>query len=132
MKTAMLILLSLIATISFAQVTALWRGNTPGHESKWDCPSNWSNNRVPDEFTDVIIQVDNSNKPQYPVLQLQRTEINSLSIRPGACIVVNQGTLYIMDPGKNYFSSHQIIGNGRIGLINDPHYVSMGDSRPKE
>lgn len=82
MKTAMLILMCLIATTSFAQVTSLWRGNTPGHESKWDCPSNWSNNRVPDEFTDVIIQVDNSAKHKYPVLQMQETEINSLSIWP--------------------------------------------------
>lgn len=132
MKTVMLLLLSLLVTTGFSQVASIWKGNTPGHESQWDCPSNWSTNRVPDEFTDVIIQMDNSSKNKYPVLQMHQIEINSLSIWPGACIVVKQGTMCIMDPGKNYFNRNQITGDGRIRLIDHPHYLSLKDTRAKD
>ena len=128
MKTAMVMILSLLTFSSFAQTTSIWRGNAPGHENKWECPSNWSNNRVPDEFTNVIIQVDISNRHKYPVLNMIQTEINSLSIWPGAYIYLKTGDLYILDPERNYFNRTQVIGKGRVVMVDDPHYVTSTKS----
>lgn len=129
MKTAMVMILSLLTYTSFAQITSTWRGNTPGHENKWECPSNWSNNQVPDEFTNVIIQVDNSTRHKYPVLNMKQTEINSLSIWPGACIFLKKGNLYILEPQSNYFNRSQVIGKGRVVMVDDPHYVTSTENR---
>ena len=124
MKTTLILLLVLITANSFAQITAIWRGNTPGHENKWECPSNWSNNRVPDEFTDVIIQVDISNDFHYPVFNMSETEINSLRIWPGACLYLKSGNLFILDAERNYFNRSQIVGKGKPVLLNDPQLAS--------
>lgn len=132
MKTAILILLTLFCMNSFAQVISIWRGNTPGQESKWDCPSNWSNNRLPDEFTDVIIQVDNSSRHKYPVLNTNREEINSLRIWPGACLILKEGNLYVLDAQASYFRHSQVNGKGKLIFIDDPHYVSDGEGKKAE
>ena len=132
MKTTIIILLSLFSMNSFAQIISIWRGNTPGHESKWDCPSNWSNNRLPDEFTDVIIQVDISSTYKYPVLNSKRTEINSLRIWPGASLILKEGNLYVLDPQASYFRASQVNGKGNLVFIDDPHYVSNGEGKNAE
>jgi len=124
MKNMLILLLVMITANSFAQITSIWKGNTPGHESQWECPSNWSNNRVPDEFTDVIIQVDISNDYHYPVFNMSETEINSLRIWPGAYLHLKSGNLFILDAASNYFNRSQIVGKGKPVLVDDPQLAS--------
>lgn len=132
MKTTILILLSLFSANGFAQIISIWRGNTPGQENRWDCPSNWSNNRLPDEFTDVIIQVDISSRFRYPVLNSKQTEINSLRIWPGASLILKEGNLYVLDAEASYFRQSQVNGKGKLIFIDDPHYVSDGEVKKAE
>ena len=118
MKTIIILLTVLISSHVSAQGISQWRGNTPGHERDWNYPSNWSENQVPDEFTDVVIPVDIMIERNYPVIRSGDVEINSLSIWPGACLTIKEGTISVLDRERSYFNWNQIIGNGRIS-VND-------------
>lgn len=115
MKSTMIILMSLLSFKSVAQIPSIWRGNTPGHETDWNYPSNWSKNDVPDEFTDVIIPLDNNPGHPYPVLTEGKTaEINSLHIWPGAYLTVEIGQLSVHDIERSIYLRSQILGNGKL------------------
>ena len=114
MKPVLTLLLILLTLQSFAQIISTWRGNTPGRESEWNCTSNWSNNRLPDEFTDVVIPVDISITYNYPVINTDSVEINSLSIWPGAVLKMKKGQLTILDPKRCNYSRIQVIGKGKL------------------
>ncbi|HUR30120.1 MAG TPA: hypothetical protein VMZ69_01740 [Saprospiraceae bacterium] len=123
MKTCIIILFSLLAFDAFSQVKSVWRGNTPGREKDWNAETNWSNNRIPDEFTDVVIELDISVKRNYPVLVTDKTEINSLNIWPGATLTIKEGQLLVLDLWKTNFNRFQVIGKGKLIRSDDPHYV---------
>src|SRR5688572_13088206 len=114
MKTLLILALSLVAFKGNGQILAIWKGNCPGHENRWDHPSNWSTNAVPDEFSDVIIPLDVSADAHYPVISRTTVEINSLHMWPGTVLTINKGSLEILDIGKSVFRRHQVIGNGTI------------------
>jgi hypothetical protein len=80
-----------LITISFlmtqaihAQIHSTWKGGTPGHKTDWDTPANWSNNRVPDEFTDVVIVWDQTMQENYPLVKEAKFEVHSIWIHDGA------------------------------------------------
>ena len=78
---------------------ATWKGNTPGHELEWQYASNWSNNRIPDEFTDVVIPYDETLGKNYPVVQTTNVEINSICIRLGAQIQIESACeIHVLAP----------------------------------
>jgi len=109
MKKFILFLFGLLPLMSFSQKAAIWKGNSPGHALDWHWPANWSSNSMPDEFTDVIIPLDNSTSFNYPQIQKGDVEINSLYISPGAMLLLNQFEIVILDVRKSYFKSSQII-----------------------
>ena len=113
MKPTLLILLSLIFLNCFSQVTSIWRGNTPGKEQDWNCSSNWGNNSLPDQFTDVIIPVDISITYNYPVIT-DEVEVNSLSVWPGAILTIKDGTLTIHDTERSNYKRVQILGKKNL------------------
>ncbi len=110
MRTLVILLMSTATMNSFSQINSIWIGNTPGHKQDWNCPSNWNNNRLPDEFTDVIIPLDDSITDNYPNFKSGRSEINSLSIWPGANLTMKGGELLILNTDKNYYDRNQIMG----------------------
>src|SRR5687767_4032770 len=116
MKPILILLLLTASLQGFAQVTSKWRGNTPGHEHDWNYASNWSNNRVPDEFTDVIIPLDIALRYSYPVIQSGYVEINSLHVWPGAILTIVNGEIHILDAERSNYHRHQIIGKGKVRL----------------
>ncbi len=124
MKPILILLMTLPAMTGFSQITSIWRGMTPGHERNWNCPSNWSNNRIPDEFTDVIIPVDISINYRYPVIKSSATEINSLHIWPGATLTVKEGEMWILDAERSDYLRNQIIGKGKVRLQYEPPFSS--------
>ncbi len=117
MKPLLIIILTLVSIQCFSQISSKWRGNTPGHEHDWYYPSNWSNNRIPDEFTDVIIQVDISSSYRYPVIHYGDLEINSLHIWPGACLTIKNGEVAVLDIERSNYLRSQILGKGRVKLL---------------
>ncbi len=76
-------------TTLLAQKTATWKGGTPGHSSDWNCPVNWSEGRVPNEFSKVIIP-DGANF--YPVIKGIETPIDALLMEAGAKLSIQPGS----------------------------------------
>ena len=119
MKPILIALITLAATSCFAQVTLTWIGNTPGREQDWNCATNWSMHRLPDEFTDVVIPVDNTLTNNYPVFTSGEIEINSLSIHSGARLTLKRSDLFILDPALSEYKPNQIIGVGKLAWKGD-------------
>lgn len=115
MRNYFTLVLALTAAWLPGQVTSIWIGDMPGHKTDWHQPYNWSNQRIPDEFTDVVIPLDETQSNNYPVYSEGREEINSLNIWPGAILQVRGGELIILDTGKNVYSPEQIKGSIRSG-----------------
>ena len=130
MKPTLLILLSLISLNCFSQITSTWRGNTPGKETDWNCASNWSNNFLPDEFTDVVIPVDISITYNYPVINSE-AEINSLSVWPGASLTIKNGSLTIHDTERSNYKRVQILGKKNLFEKEAALYTTGEVSNPR-
>jgi hypothetical protein len=116
----MLILLLTLTSISgFCQITSVWKGKTPGHEAEWSFVSKWGNNRVPDEFTDVVIPADITLGNNYPVIRAENVEINSLCIRSGAQIRIETRELTMMSTEGSHFQYRQVTGIGKVNFRED-------------
>lgn len=76
------------------QKTTTWQGGKPGRTTDWNCPANWSEGHVPDEFTQVIIP---TGANCYPVIQSAALPIDALLIEAGARLSIQAGaTLCIL------------------------------------
>lgn len=93
-----------------AQRTVTWIGGTPGQETNWFCYKNWSNSKVPDEFTDVIIANISTTTFHYPVIKSKEAKVNSISI-------VSQATLTIEKSGKLTIND-TILAQSNLCIIN--------------
>lgn len=71
----------------FSQRTIMWKGGTPGKETQWQCPKNWTCNHVPDEFSNVTIPDVSSSSMAYPVL-MGVAEVNSLRLEGNAALTI--------------------------------------------
>ena len=83
-------LLLLLATQAFSQKTTTWQGGTPGRENHWDCPSNWSTNTVPNEFSDVVIPDVSTSTQKYPIINEEEVEIKSIEVQSGASLILSR------------------------------------------
>lgn len=96
-KTTLFIALSHFLFFGFsisAQTTATWQGGKPGRTTDWNCSANWSEGRVPDEFTQVIIP---TGAYCYPVIQSAPVPIDALLLEAGAKLTIQGGaTLSIL------------------------------------
>ncbi len=81
---ALLIVLFGFQTSLSAQKTATWKGGTPGRSTDWNCPTNWKEGRVPDEFSAVIIPDVSTSTFSYPMIQEGTVEIFSLECATNA------------------------------------------------
>ncbi|MEO6131135.1 MAG: hypothetical protein ABIQ02_04760 [Saprospiraceae bacterium] len=115
MNAIILILLSLHSLTGF-QTLVVWKGQTPSHPHEWNCSSNWSNNLIPNEFTDVLIIPDETFSDNYPVI-ITHQEVNSLCILKGGRITINASEINIYDALKSSYSHTQISGDGVIKII---------------
>ncbi|MBN8680077.1 MAG: hypothetical protein J0M29_17745 [Chitinophagales bacterium] len=77
-------LFTLIGLNLHAQRTATWKGGTPGRSNVWNCPTNWKEGRVPDEFTHVIIPDVSTSTFSYPSIKNATIVVASLYCMPGA------------------------------------------------
>jgi hypothetical protein len=122
----------------FGQTQVIWKGGSPGRETKWECPKNWVGNKLPDEFSNVLIPDIVSGSNSFPELDDADVSINSLriegesilKIRPHGTLTVyawvfypnfksidNQGSLFIFNEHEN-----------KSGIITDKGLVGRKDA----
>jgi len=87
-----------------AQKTATWKGGTPGRPAEWNCPTNWKEGRVPDEFSRVIIPDASTSTFHNPVLNEGEVEVWSLQILSGAMLCIGKNaSLIATEQGSRAF-----------------------------
>lgn len=104
---------SIILTLSFsfslsAQISATWQGGKPGRATDWNCPANWSEDRVPDEFTQVIIP---SGANYYPVIQYTPAPIDALLMESGTTLTIQDGANLTILCETGIFDGVTILGH---------------------
>ncbi len=125
MKLLFLQLLSSIILNCYSQIPSTWIGKSQGHEREWSFQTNWDNNQIPDELTDVIIPLDESFNDNYPVIENQIPEINSLRIPVGSHLSIQNGNIIIQCLRKSSFNQKQII---RVGDCIPPNRVRLSSN----
>lgn len=91
-----------------AQTTAVWQGGKPGRTTDWNCPANWSEGHVPDEFTQVIIP---AGVNYYPVIQYAPTPIDALLMEGGAKLTIQDGARLAILGETGRFGGITVLGN---------------------
>ena len=105
-------LFSIILILSFsfslsAQTSATWKGGKPGRTTDWNCPDNWTQGRVPDEFTQVIIPFGAN---YYPVIQSAPAPIDALLIEGGASLTIQNGAKLTILCETDIFNGITVLG----------------------
>lgn len=90
-----------------AQTTTIWQGGKPGRTADWNCPANWSEGRVPDEFTQVIIP---SGVNCYPVIKYAPSPIDALLMEAGARLTITDGAKLAILGETGIFDGLTILG----------------------
>ncbi len=90
MKTLIIFLLLLSSTLLLAQKSITWVGGTPGNETSWDEPKNWSSHHVPNEFSNVYIPDVSTSSYSNPIIKGGIIELNSLQIESTAKLTIQK------------------------------------------
>ena len=91
MKNLFVLILTITAvTYSTAQNTVTWLGGTPGNETNWNEAKNWSNQRVPNVFSNVWISDVSTRTRALPVIEAGTVELNTLTVESLAALTVQQ------------------------------------------
>lgn len=93
------------ANTATAQNKATWKGGAPGQENNWSCAKNWSNYRVPDEFTDVVIPDVSTTTLAAPVIKGGHFEVNSIELQPNATLTIEQRAQLVVYSTENGFAA---------------------------
>lgn len=120
MKTRLVCLLALFSAMSLiAQVE--WRGGFPGQENDWFCAKNWSDNRIPDDFDNVVVPDLSTRGNHFPVVKGKEARVQSLQLQSGAKIRIESGAqLTIMGyglPGGALLNLGAIENHGTLEVI---------------
>ena len=57
--------------------SVLWQGGTPGRETDWNCPKNWSTGCVPDQNSEVLIPTYSIHDTYFPIVK-ERVTVRSI------------------------------------------------------
>lgn len=124
MKTLIIAVLTMATSIISAQNTVNWVGGTPGKETAWNEPKNWSDHRVPDEFSDVFIADVSTTTFSFPVIKNGKVELNALNISPDAKLTVNEGAQLIIHDYTEGATDANLDIKGNLFLIDGPEVPS--------
>ncbi len=111
MKTSIIFLAVLFLGLSLslsAQTTAVWQGGKSGRTTDWNCPANWSEGRVPDEFTQVVIP---TGANYYPVIQYAPAPIDALLMEAGARLTIKDGARLAILGATGIFDGITVLGH---------------------
>lgn len=125
MKSLLVLISILSCTALIAQNDVTWLGGTPGRQTEWNEARNWSNQRVPDEYSNVIIKWANSGHHAQPVID-GKAEVLSIEIHGGATLSLGEDARLSIDGEHAYTMGIQLYGgrlinNGQIDLHNIDH-----------
>jgi hypothetical protein len=95
----------MISTTIFSQQTAVWKGGYPGQPSEWNCPKNWSNFKVPDAFSHVIIPDVSSTSLANPVIKNCSVEVNSIFLQSNAKLIIEKDAQLVVNDAQNGFGN---------------------------
>lgn len=101
-------------TTLLAQKSTTWKGGTPGRSSDWNCASNWSDGRVPNEFSDVIIP--NIASEIYPVIKNNAEDINALSLMSNTKIYIEKKGALTVSERVEIAAGAKIDNQGKLDL----------------
>lgn len=119
----------------YSQKTNTWKGGTPGQETEWNCPKNWSAYSVPDEFTDVLIPDVSTTTLANPVLRYGSFEINSLFLESDARLTIKEDARLLVYVSAIGITDYNLEQNGPLIIINedgDQHSGSVAVHGPKK
>lgn len=111
MKTLIYVLSFFAITSLNAQTEMIWLGGTPGQETNWNQPKNWSTNQVPSEDDWVIIKSTNSGHNAQPIITTEVT-LAGLEIQAGATLTIATKGELTIDGAMTY--NHGILNFGKI------------------
>ncbi len=97
-------LLFCFANTATAQTKVTWKGGTPGQENNWNCPKNWSNHRVPNEFSDVVIPDVSTTTLAAPVIKGGHFEVNSIQFLSNAALTIERDAQLVVYTTENGFA----------------------------
>lgn len=118
-NSLLIVAVSMLLSVPFAQGqrASQWVGGTPGQANNWQCPKNWLDGRLPDEFSNVFIPDVSTRSLAYPVLA-EVVWINSLRMEGNAQLTIAKGgqlTIY-----EDAFVPHpyNLKVNGVLDILN--------------
>ena len=122
MKKLIILVLAIgIGTTLQAQNTIYWKGGTPGEETKWYNPKNWSPNRIPASNDIVVIPNCSSHGCFYPELAETAAPIAHLRVESGAVLTIQKGGYLSIDGSATFNDGISLFGTilnyGHISII---------------
>jgi hypothetical protein len=100
------VLLFACCTALSAQKTATWKGGTPGRSTDWNCPTNWKEGRVPDEFSNVVVPDVSTSTFACPVIERGEVEVLSLACAPTSRVTVRSKARLIVAEASEMQDHH--------------------------
>lgn len=116
MKTRFILLFVSITTLSFSQKKVCWKGGTPGREDCWHEARNWSNNKAPDEFSDVYIPDVSSSTFHFPVIKEGVVELSALRMDSNAHLTVAPSARLVIHGYAEGLTENNLILRGELSL----------------
>ena len=123
------IYITLVMAFLFLNVNALnaqnsWIGGTPGAEHEWNNARNWSENKIPDLWDDMVIISDVSSQSGfYPIITKEVQPIAHLRLEGGAEVTILKEGKLIID-GSNTFN----YGIYNVGNLINQGMVTIGNT----
>ena len=122
-------LINLIAILSLFQLPAqaqmVWKGGSPGQETQWNEPDNWSQNRIP-AANDLVI-IPNTGGEYDPVIDQPIAPIYFLEIQGGASLHILSTGILVVDGGNSPEDGILLVGD----LVNEGYIQLKGSTSPQ-
>ena len=134
MTRLLIAICTLLTTTAFAQQTATWKGGTPGKENVWNEARNWSNNKVPNEFTDVLIEDVSTSTFSAPVIESGTIELNSIWMTSNAQLTIEATANLVVYGYTEGLLKENLKVKGNLivmGEIIDPAFENLVNNYPK-
>ena len=119
MKTFLIAIFTLTTTFITAQTTVTWVGGTPGKTTNWNEAKNWSNHRVPDEFSNVLIPDVSATTLASPVIESGKIELNALMLESNALITIHENAQLIVYGFVTSITNENLRINGSLMILDE-------------
>ncbi len=93
---AIIALFFLVNLSAEAQRIATWKGGQTGRPRDWNCPTNWKEGRVPNEFSNVFIPDVSTSTFCYPLIDKGLVEVANIEYAPQARVDVRGNARFIV------------------------------------